>query len=470
MIGRNVLIQMTSGSLGSLISFFTLALAARLFGPSVLGNLAYVISLFGLTFAISDLGFSRAHVHFTAGLKKAGKTFGTFIRIKLALLFLSFLIVILIALVNKVSFKGLFSLMLLYELFTRFAETVFITFEGLQQALPQNTARIIGKLFRLIAVAALGFVLKNNLGYSLTFVVEGLILAVIALVLIRRFKPLVYSQALAKKYFRYSLPFFAIVPLSYLQSNGIVVILKNLTNATQVGYFSATFGLASFIKSLFGAVMIFFFPKISTLFSKKDIKSIQHYADLTIRYLLIIFIPIFIFAFLVRHELVSLVLGSAFSPAVSVFSLFLLGMFLLMIFSPYDHILFATRQHRPLVKVNLVSLALTVLLSLILIPSLGARGAVLTNLIVWAISGTWRLWLVKSRLKLKLLPQIFAFISPAVIILLFFSWFLTYLPSILMLKLLMTLLAPTVYLLILFSLKLISLKDFKYFTNLIKFK
>jgi len=470
MIGRNVLIQILSGGFGSFISFLTLSLAARLFGPSILGNLAYVISFFGLIFAFSDLGFSRAHVHFTAALKKPKQTLGTFLRLKSTLLALSAVAALIFGLTNPDTFKGLFVLILFYQLITRLAETVFITFEGLQLSLPQNMARLISKFFRLGAVLILGLVLKNNLSYGLTFIVEGLALAIIALILINRFKPLVYSKALANKYWRYSLPFFVILPLSYLQNNGVVVILKKLSATTQVGYFSASLGMAGFVKSLFGALMVFFFPQISAFFKKKDFKSIQRYADLSVKYLLLLFTPLLILLYLLRQEVVTLVLGSSFIPAVPVFSLFLLGTFILMLVAPYDQILFATQNHQPLVKISLVSLILSLSASFFLIPSLGAQGAVISLIIAWLVSGSWHLFLVKKNLKLKLLPRFFSFFIPALIILVSFEKLIVSMSPGLIIKLVLVALSLIIYLLTLAALKTYSIKDIRYFFSLLKLK
>jgi len=467
MIGSNVLIQIFSSLAGSIITFFTLSLSARLFGPSILGNLAFVISLFGLVFAFADLGFSRAHVHFTASLKKAGKTLGTFIRIKLLLLTLTGLLATILGLTKTTSFKGLFLLMLICQLSSRLAEAILITFEGLQVSIPQNTIRLISKAFRLLAVIILGYSLKNNFGYSLTFLAESLSLVILAFFVLSRFKPLKYSKSLARKYLKYSLPFFAIFPLSYFLDHGVVVILKNLSTTIQVGYFSASQNLAGFVKSLFGSVMIFFFPQISKLFSKKDHQSIEKYLNLTLKYLLLLMTPLLMFLFLLRREIVSLVLGAQFSPAVPVFSLFLLGTYLLMILAPYDQVLFATRNHQPLIYVNLVSLIVALTSSYFLVPILNSQGAVLSLIIAWIINGIWHLWLIKKRLQLVILPQIFKFIFPAILLLILSESVMdSYYPT-LVIKLLISLVSLSLYLIFLYGFKVFNKKDIRYFASLI---
>ncbi len=472
MIGRNVLIQIILTLLGSLIGFLSLSLSARFFGPNILGHLAYVLALTGIVFAFSDLGFSQAHIHFTAALNSAKKTLGTFLRLKLILLVVAGAIGLFIASLDPGQFKGIFVIVLLYEMISRFSEAVFITFEGLQQSIPQNVSRLIAKIVKLTAVIILGLKLTNVFGYSLTFLIEGLVLMILSFWLIRHLFPLTFSSKLAKKYLIYSLPFFVIVPISYLQTNIITILLKSFHSAKEVGYYAASVNLTGYIKTLFGAIMIYFFPKISSLFQKQDLKSIQNYANLSLKYLLIIFIPIFIFSFLLRREIILFILGQEFLPAIPAFNLLLLGMFILMLVNPYSYILYATKKHKSLIKVNLVGLLLTVILSFYFMSQsgglgLGSTGAVLVSLITWFITGVWSLILVKKQLNISFFPKVFHFLFPAVLLGGFANLIFTYFQTGLLIKLSGSVLAVLIYLLYLFIFKLLKLTDIEYFVNLL---
>ena len=470
MMGRNVLIQLVTSSISGLLTFLTLSLTARLFGPEIIGTLAYLLGLTGLIFAFSDLGFSRAHVYYTASKQAASRTLGTFIRIKMILLLISSLLAIIVYRFFGQNYSWvIFGLILIYELLSRFSETILITFEALQQAIPQNLTKLISKLAKLIMVIILTQRLRNVLGLSLTFIAEGFILLLLSLYLIRRFIPLSYDKSLFQKYFRYSLPFFVIIPLSYLQTNSLIVILKQFWPVKEVGFYSAAANLTGFIKTLYGAVMIFFFPKIASLYAVKDMKSIQHYTNLTIKYLLIIFTPIFIGLFLLRQEIIVLVLGADFISAIPIYSLFLLGMFLLMLFNPYSYVLFACHHHRPLVKINVISLFLTIILSFLMIPYFGARGAVLVNIIIWIINGMWILKIIKQRLQLKIMPYFYNFIIPALLLLILSEMIINFYNLTLIIKLLITLISLSLYLVFLYSFKVFNKKDIHYFISLIPF-
>jgi len=466
MIGKNSLVQIISNGFSALVSFLILSLSARLFGPEIIGTIAYLLSITGLVFAFSDLGFSRAHVHYTAAKQPIQKTLGTFLSYKTLLLILSSIISIIV--IRQINLSYLFIIILLFEIFSRFSESILITFEALQKSLPQNITRLISKLFKLLAIWFLAKNLNNSLGLSLSYLTESMVLIIITLWLSRRFWPFKFNKTLANKYFSYSLPFFAIVPITYIQTKALVLILKSFHQANEVGFYSVSANLSGFIKTLYGSIMMYFFPKISRLFSKNDYKSIQHYADLTIKYLFIFFIPILMLAYLLRQELVLLVLGHQFAPAVPVFSLFLLGTFLLMILSPYDHILYATKNHYPLVKVNIVSLILSLFLAFWLTPSLGAKGIVLASIGAWSLDGIWHFYLIKTRLKLKILPDFFKFTLPAALILLTASYLINNLQPNLMIKLALTILCLSIYISFLYILKLIKRNDIKYFLSLIK--
>jgi len=459
MIGRNVLIQIILTALGSLIGFLSLSLSARFFGPGVLGQLAYTLALTGIIFAFSDLGFSQAHIHFTAAFNSAKQTLGTFLRLKLVLLGIAGAMAILVARLNAGQFKGVFIIVLLYETISRFSEAIFITFEGLQQSIPQNVARLIAKAIRLAAVIILGLKLTNVFGYSLTFLIEGLALLILAFWLIRHFYPFRFFSKLAKKYLIYSLPFFVMVPVSYLQTNSITILLKFFHSAAEVGFYAASANLAGFIKDLFGAVMIYFFPKISSLFQNHDLKSIQNYANLSLKYLLIIFTPVFMLAFLLRREIILVILGREFFPAVSTFGILLLGMLVLMLLNPYSCILYAANKHKLMIKVNLVGLLLTVILSFYFLP-LGAVGAAMVCLFVWLITGAWNFFLVKKQFNLSFFPKTWHFLIPAAL--------LVWLANTLGVKLIGSVLTVVAYLLYLLAVKLFTLADIEYFLNLLK--
>ncbi len=464
MIGKNTLIQIFLTGLTGIISFLILSFSARLFGPTILGNLAYLFSLTGLIFAFSDLGFSKSHGFYTASSKKPGQNLFTFLSIKSILLLASALIAFVYAyFFSKTNSWQLLSVVILIQVTTRFSDSILITFEARQRSIPQNLVKILAKLLRLASVFILAKLLTNNLGLSFTYLVEASLLVFLSLALTTQFLPLSFSKKLFNKYLIYALPFFAIVPLSYIQDSSLIVILKKFQPSDQVGFYSASTNLTGSIKALYATLMIYFFPKISKLFALKDDQQIKQYLNMAIKYLLVIFTPIFMLIFIFRHAIINLVLGPAFLPAVPVFSLLLFGTYILMILTPYDQVLFATKNHKPLIVVNLFSLTLAISLNFLLAPAYGSLGTVIASLSAWILSGVWHLVLVKKRLKISLPSEFISIIIPAIILL-----FLLLSVQPLMLKLGLSLIAVMIYFYTLFKLKIITNLDLKYLKSIIK--
>ncbi len=466
MIGQNTIIQIVLTFLTGVIGFFTLFFSARLFGPKVMGNLAYLFSLTGLIFAFSDLGFSKSHGFYTSSSQKPGQNLFTFLSIKSILLIASAGIAFIYAYYFHTSTSWqLLSLVILIQVLTRFSDSILITFEARQLSLPQNLVKMLAKLLRLGSILLIAKTLTNDLGFGLTYLAEASLLLFLSLILLTRFMPLSFSKNLFNKYLIYALPFFAIVPLSYFQDNSLIVILKQFQPSEQVGFYSASANLTGAVKTLYGTLMLYFFPKISKLFSEKDHQQIKNYLNMAVKYLLVIFTPIFLLIFLFRLELIKLVLGTEFLPAVPVFSILLLGTYILMILAPYDQVLFATKNHRPLIIVNLFSLFIAVSLSFWLAPIYGAIGTVIASISAWILSGFWHLRLVKERLTISLLPQLPLILLPAIGLFILLQF-----PQSLLLKLSLSLLAILVYYLILWQLKVITKLDFKYLKSIIKSK
>ncbi len=407
MLGRKIIIQFLGVSLSSFLGFLSLSLTARLFGASLMGEVNYFLGVLGLVLLFSDLGFSRAHIKFVADKKKIKEKLGVFLSVKSLLLTLffatAFFYFYFFLRDTSSSYKTFaFFLLLFYELFNRFGIAILTTFESLRLVVTQNFVLEVGKVCRLVCLIFSFFFLKNIVGLSLSYFMEGFIIFILACFFIRRFLPLSWKKETFKRYFRYSLPFFAIYPLSYIQSNLDVVILRNFWTASVVGYYSAALGLASFSKTLYGVLITLFFPKISQLSAENKKDEVQRYTDLAVKYLLFFFVPLFLSLYFFRDELIGLFLGPDFGPSVEIFAFALLGVFILMLSSVYDHVLYATGRHKILVPLNFLSVFLMVLLQLAFVPKtlfsfrllgLAGKGAILAKAISWFFAASVQIYL-----------------------------------------------------------------------------
>jgi len=400
MMGKKIIIQFFASGLTGLLAFLSLSLSARFFGPEILGQVAYLSGLLGLVFAFSDLGLSRAHVHFTAA--NQGKPAAGFLMMKLALLGLCGLAAVLVGKINQ-QLSWLFLILLVFEVLFRLADSLLITFEGREKVWPQNLTRLAGKLIKLVAVVIFALAWRNSLGYSLTYLIEAVVVLVLAIIFGRglwRFKP---EPATIKSYWRYSLPFTLIMPLSYLQDNGLILIIRRFWSAEVLGVYAASLGLFGLLKSFSSSLMVFFFPRISRLNETKDLEQIQRYTDTAVKFSVYILVPLAIILFVGSGWLVPLILGRQFFEAISIFRVWLIGILILGIFTPYDHVLFATRNHRSIVKINLLTTLIVLWLGWRLIPTWGGLGAAMAAVSGWLVGGLWQFAILRQKTGIKFL-------------------------------------------------------------------
>lgn len=474
MIGQKIIIQFFGAAITSVITFLTITLTARAFGPNILGEVSYLLGIAGLILAFSDFGFSRAHIKFIADKKNIHKKIAVFLAVKTPLLLFCLLVAVFyffffLSKTTVSSKSTAFLILAVFEFFSRLGGAILLTFEGLQLIATQNMAVNISKLTKLLFLIILIFLPKSVIGLSSAYLIEGITLFFVSILLVKRFYPLKWDGIIFKNYFKYSTPFFVIYPLSYLQGNIDVIILRKFTSASTVGFYSAAVGLTSYLKSLYGTLITVFFPKMSELFAKKQFSKMQEYLDMAVKYLLVIFIPIFTGLFLFKNELINLILGKQFQPAANLFSLSMVGIFILMVSSCFDHILYASAKHKLMAPITLASTFLIIILQFILVPKTGAYGTIIANISGWFFCSMIQIYLVYKYLKIKFRGQNLVIIFLGIILIFFYSYlqteqlgflsrFLIYLASII-----------SFYLLLLI-IKIFTSQDKKYFLNLFNLK
>ncbi len=401
-MGIKVIIQFLASAMSGGLALLILALSARLFNPEILGQVAYFTGILGLIFAFTDLGLSRAHVHFTAA-RGGQPELTTFLATKLPLLLIAGLVAT--AWSTWHHLPGEFLVLLLVEIFYRLADSILISFEGLERAWPQNLLKLAVKIIRLLAVIIFGWKMASVIGYALSFLIEAAIIFLGALVMSRRWWSVLPTREALKRYLVYSWPFAAIIPLSYLQENSLILMLKHWQGNAALGIYVAGFGLFGFIKSFSSSLMTYFFPRISRLNQDKDQASIQRYTDLAVKFSLWIMVPLVLILLIFSQWLVPLVLGGQFTSAINVFRIYLLGILVLAIFTPYDHVLFATNNHRSIVRINFLTTLLLLVLGWQLVPVWGGAGAAWANVITWLIGGWWQFKVMNQKTGVKWLTN-----------------------------------------------------------------
>lgn len=401
-MGKKIVIQFLASGIVGLLALLSLSLSARWFGPQILGQVAYLSGLMGLVFGFSDLGLSRAQVRFTAA--NQGKPAAGYLLLKLILLGSCAVAALIVGQINR-QLSWVFLILLIYEILFRLADGLLITFEGQEKVWPQNLVRLTGKLAKLVALIIFGFVWRTSAGYSLTFLAEAVLILVLTQIVGRGLWRLKPDPGVIKRYCQYSLPFALIMPLSYVQDNGLILLIRRFWSAEVLGVYAANLGVFGLLKSFSSSLMVFFFPRISRLNAGGDTAAIQRYADMAVKFSLWLLLPLGLVLMAAADPLIRLVLGEAFAGGGAIFRWLILGIIVLAVFTPYDHILFATKNHRPIVKVNLITTIFVLALSWLLVPIFAGAGAAMALVAGWTVSGIWQFLILRQATGLRFLTD-----------------------------------------------------------------
>jgi O-antigen/teichoic acid export membrane protein len=160
------------------------------------------------------------------------------------------------------------------------------------------------------------------------------------------------------------------------------VILGLLSTTLSVGYYSAAIKIVKVPISLINALSIVLVPKLSESFANNDLKSIKHYVDSSIHYILTFGMPLCIGMALTAKWTVFIISGPAFQPAIEliwflcpiVILIALNCIYFFQVFTPGN-------KEITMLIILVVSALVSILLNILLIPKIQHLGAAITTTI-----------------------------------------------------------------------------------------
>lgn len=172
---------------------------------------------------------------------------------------------------------------------------------------------------------------------------------------------------------------------SYLDRLIIGYILEPNIAMVQVAVYSIAIGLGTLIVIFQQAILRIFFPTISGLIGTGDEKKIKKTIDLSIKWLLLITIPVTIVVILFARNFILLFFGEEYVGGEIVVILFTLGLIIKSLSTVPGSVLMAMNK----LNINLIAAAsamtVNVILDIVLIPIYGINGAAFASAISFTI-------------------------------------------------------------------------------------
>ena len=384
-IFKNFSWLMASQILTSICAFIWTILIARYLGVSDYGIMNFAISFTGIAGITMDLGISTHIIrHIATDFDSSPKYLGNAIPLKSIFSIITFIIALLALILMKSDLLTI-QITLLFTV-----ERIFISitglFNGSLQAIEEGKYQAIGNI--LLNTLLLIFILISiTCNFGLYGITTSYVLANFCVVISQY---LAVKKRLSKPKFELdiefckkitlaSLPFALTSLFSLIISSIDMVMITNMVSSYANGIYSAAYKLTSVFVTLYGVYSAVTFPVMSRFFkNEKNLLFVSF--EKSVKYMMLIFIPLSFAVMVYSQDIVVLFYGTNFVEASSALSILMWTVSITIIDGICLNLLNASHKEKYVTLVLMTSAIFNTILNLIIIPKYSYNGAALTTI------------------------------------------------------------------------------------------
>lgn len=385
-IFKNMSWLLVSQIIASICAFIWTVLIARYLGVSDYGILGFAISLTGILAITVDLGISGHIVrHIATEYNSAPKYLGNAIPLKSFFAVGTFVLTLIILILMKsneltITVTLLFTIEMIIKSFIGLFNGTFQAFEeGKYQGIGNTLLNSILLVFILISI----FTDLGIYGIAISYILANVITLVYEFYILNKHitqPKYELDKTFCKTITLASIPFAVGGILYNIYYSIDVVMLTNLIGSYPTGIYNATYKLISVLTlfySIYGAV---FFPVMSK-FYKNDGKLLLISFEKSVKYLMLVMIPIAIGTMFYSLDIIQLIYGYEYDAASSVLSILIWTVCLLFVNGACNNLLLASHRETTTLKVYGIAAVFNVILNFFMIPHFSAEGAAITTVL-----------------------------------------------------------------------------------------
>ena len=360
-------------------------LIGRYLGVSRYGIMNFAISFTGIAGIIMDLGINTHVVrHIATDFDSSSKYLGNAIPLKSAFSILSF-IIILIVLILMGCDELTIKITLLFTI-----ERIFISMTGLLngslQAVEEGKYQAIGNI--LLNSLLLIFILITITfdfglyGITLAYVISNFSVVISQYIAVKKrlSKPKFELDIdFCKKITLASLPFALTSLFSLVLSSIDMVMITNMVSNYANGIYSAAYKLTSVFVTFYGVYSAVVFPVMSRYYKNEKNLLVVSF-EKSVKYLMLIFIPLSFAVMVYSQEIVVLFFGQEFLAASSPLSILMWTVSLTILGGVCSNLLNASHKEKYVTLILMASAIFNTIANLIIIPKYSYNGAALTTI------------------------------------------------------------------------------------------
>ncbi|WP_406661236.1 flippase [Methanolobus sp. ZRKC3] len=384
-IAKNTSILILGNLSFRIISFFVTIQIARYLGSELFGVYNFVFAYLAFFNITSDLGMQFIIVREMSQEKDmATKIIGNAYIIRLFLTVLSMIVAISIASLTDYPFSTKYyiyiaSLTVFFISFSDFYSTIFQTNLKMQYNIYSKLA------YRILSAILILFVIY--LEKPLIYVIYSLVVSEIVKLSLnytfsKKFlKPnFGFDRQLCKYMLLQSLPLALSSSIQIIHNKVDIIMLSFIKANADIGIYSAAYRLSEPVLFITFALTASIFPIMASSFKDSTERMIKTYY-LSVKYLLIVMLPIVIVISSTSSEIIELVYGVEFIEASKPLSILVWSLVIISFNSVMSNMLIAAGQQKIYTLSTLISAIVNIMLNMILIPIWSYNGASIATVI-----------------------------------------------------------------------------------------
>ena len=251
--------------------------------------------------------------------------------------------------------------------------------EGKYQGILNTIMNILLFIFILIAIYCdLGLY-----GIAFAYILANILALIYGYYILNKYiaKPnYEFDKTFCKNVTLAAIPFAATAVLTSIYYSIDMVMLTNMVGNYATGIYNATYKLISVLTLFYGIYTAVIFPVMSK-FYKNDEKMLLVSYEKSIKYLMLVIIPLAIATMFYSADIIHLIYGNEYEAASSILSILIWTVCLLFISGAGNSLLNASYKEVSVTKIYFIAAVFNVVLNFILIPYLSYIGAAITTVL-----------------------------------------------------------------------------------------
>ena len=385
-IFKNMSWLLVSQIIASVCGFIWTILMARYLGVDNYGIFRFATSLTGILAITIDFGISNHIVrHIATDYDSAPKYLGNALPLK-SIFSVGTIIITLIILILMQANELVITVTLLFTIemiLKSYIGTLNGSFQAFEEGKYQGIGNTILHVLLLIFILLTIFTDLGLIGIAISYIIANLIALIYEYYVLKKhvIKPKFELDAdFCKKITLLAIP-FAVTSLLYNVYYSIdIVMLTNMVGNYPTGIYNATYKLISVLTIFYSVYTAVIFP-VMIKFFKNDEKMLLISFEKSIKYLMLIIIPLAVATVVYSTDIIHFIYGHEYDASSSVLSILIWTVCLLFISGAANTLLNASHKEVTVTKIYAMAAIFNIVLNLFMIPYLSYNGAAITTVL-----------------------------------------------------------------------------------------